>query len=217
MPSEIDQNMHELRQMDDDLQKFREGYSKHKRSYLKQSKASEAINTPTLLTARLQLEKEFKTAMQKQDQKIDLAMKMYDLVSRHIERLDSQVITKSNLNKLDWIRKGPQRKRMDGSIRKRTHHSSRPNPLGTQPTSTGSSGEIDPNEPRYCYCHQVSFGDMIACDGENCEREWFHYPCVGLVEPPAGKWFCEECSKRAEYNSSGSSNGEEEEEGDLSS
>lgn len=136
--------MHELRQMDDDLQsllkvikcarsekstkamllffpcvEFREGYSKHKRSYLKQSKASEAINTPTLLTARLQLEKEFKTAMQKQDQKIDLAMKMYDLVSRHIERLDSQVITKSNLNKLDWIRKGPQRKRIDGGIRKR--------------------------------------------------------------------------------------------------
>lgn len=53
----------------------------------------------------------------------------------------------------------------------RTHHSSRPNPLGSQPTSTGSSGEIDPNEPRYCYCHQVSFGDMIACDGENVSEE----------------------------------------------
>ncbi|CAO3654543.1 unnamed protein product [Mucor hiemalis] len=112
LPSEINQNMHELRQMDDNLQKFREGYSKHKRSYLKQSKASETINTPTLLTARIQLEKEFKTAMQKQDQKIDLAMKMYDLVSRHIERLDFRVITKSNLNKLNWIRKGPQRKRI---------------------------------------------------------------------------------------------------------
>lgn len=27
--------------------------------------------------------------------------------------------------------------------------------------------EIDPNEPKYCYCNQVSFGDMVACDGEN--------------------------------------------------
>ncbi|KAK9992839.1 hypothetical protein SO802_022542 [Lithocarpus litseifolius] len=26
---------------------------------------------------------------------------------------------------------------------------------------------IDPNEPTYCVCHQVSFGDMIACDNEN--------------------------------------------------
>lgn len=23
---------------------------------------------------------------------------------------------------------------------------------------------IDPNEPLYCYCQQVSFGEMVACD-----------------------------------------------------
>ena len=22
----------------------------------------------------------------------------------------------------------------------------------------------DPNEPRYCICNQVSYGDMVACD-----------------------------------------------------
>lgn len=25
----------------------------------------------------------------------------------------------------------------------------------------------DPNEPKYCYCNQVSYGEMIACDNEN--------------------------------------------------
>ncbi|KAG0193435.1 hypothetical protein DFQ28_005252 [Apophysomyces sp. BC1034] len=34
---------------------------------------------------------------------------------------------------------------------------------------------------------------MVACDEENCEREWFHYACVGLVEPPPGEWFCNDC------------------------
>lgn len=24
----------------------------------------------------------------------------------------------------------------------------------------------DPNEPRYCICNQVSYGDMVACDNE---------------------------------------------------
>lgn len=24
----------------------------------------------------------------------------------------------------------------------------------------------DPNEPRYCVCNQVSYGDMVACDNE---------------------------------------------------
>lgn len=25
----------------------------------------------------------------------------------------------------------------------------------------------DPNEPRYCVCNQVSYGDMVACDNED--------------------------------------------------
>lgn len=25
---------------------------------------------------------------------------------------------------------------------------------------------IDPNEPRYCYCKSVSYGEMVACDNE---------------------------------------------------
>ncbi|XP_078437485.1 PHD finger protein-like protein [Wolffia australiana] len=56
--------------------------------------------------------------------------------------------------------------------------------------------QSDPNEPTYCICHQVSFGDMIACDNENCEGgEWFHYTCVGLTPETRfkGKWFCPTC------------------------
>lgn len=25
----------------------------------------------------------------------------------------------------------------------------------------------DPNEPRYCICNQVSYGDMVACDNQD--------------------------------------------------
>jgi hypothetical protein len=28
---------------------------------------------------------------------------------------------------------------------------------------------IDPNEPTYCFCNRVSFGEMIACDNEQCK------------------------------------------------
>ncbi|KAG9131734.1 hypothetical protein Leryth_009469 [Lithospermum erythrorhizon] len=55
---------------------------------------------------------------------------------------------------------------------------------------------IDPNEPTYCVCNQVSFGDMIACDNENCQGgEWFHYACVGLTPETRfkGKWYCPSC------------------------
>lgn len=40
---------------------------------------------------------------------------------------------------------------------------------------------VDPNEPLYCSCQRVSFGDMVACEAETCPIEWFHYECVGAL------------------------------------
>ncbi|KAG1883081.1 hypothetical protein F4604DRAFT_1984955 [Suillus subluteus] len=37
-----------------------------------------------------------------------------------------------------------------------------------------AQAQADPNEPRYCYCNQVSYETMIACDGDTCKLEWFH-------------------------------------------
>lgn len=54
---------------------------------------------------------------------------------------------------------------------------------------------VDPNEPRYCYCNQVSFGEMVACDNKNCPYEWFHFQCVGITETPKGSWRCSDCRK----------------------
>lgn len=45
----------------------------------------------------------------------------------------------------------------------------------------------DPNEPRYCYCNRVSFGEMVGCDGDKCKIEWFHLECVGLRSAPPPK------------------------------
>uniref|UniRef100_A0A3P9J9T8 Inhibitor of growth protein n=1 Tax=Oryzias latipes TaxID=8090 RepID=A0A3P9J9T8_ORYLA len=52
---------------------------------------------------------------------------------------------------------------------------------------------IDPNEPTYCLCEQVSYGEMIGCDNEQCPIEWFHFSCVGLSYKPKGKWYCPKC------------------------
>ncbi|OBZ90085.1 Inhibitor of growth protein 5 [Choanephora cucurbitarum] len=219
LPSEIDQNMHELRSMDEEFQRFREIYTKRRRAYAKLYRVTPNTTTNTnLLAARQQLEKDYRLAIQKQDQKIDLTKRMYDLVSRHIERIDSQM-AKSELGDVDWMggavsRKASvmaatddmswklERKRPtphDGVVKKsRTLHSSRPNPA-LEHNGVLPELEIDPNEPKYCYCNQVSFGDMVACDGENCEKEWFHYACVGLTEPPIGKWYCEDCSTEEGY------------------
>jgi len=58
---------------------------------------------------------------------------------------------------------------------------------------------IDPDEPRYCICGDVSWGTMIACDNEaDCEKEWFHLDCVQLTDlpPRRTKWYCPDCRKK---------------------
>lgn len=52
---------------------------------------------------------------------------------------------------------------------------------------------IDPDEPTYCLCDQISFGEMILCDNDLCPIEWFHFSCVGLATKPKGKWYCPNC------------------------
>lgn len=54
---------------------------------------------------------------------------------------------------------------------------------------------IDPNEPTYCLCNQVSFGQMVMCDNDHCPIEWFHFTCVGITNTPKGKWYCPDCRK----------------------
>lgn len=52
---------------------------------------------------------------------------------------------------------------------------------------------IDPDEPTYCLCDQISYGEMIMCDNDLCPIEWFHFSCVTLTTKPKGKWYCPKC------------------------
>ncbi|RAL68094.1 hypothetical protein DID88_008812 [Monilinia fructigena] len=62
--------------------------------------------------------------------------------------------------------------------------------------------EIDADEPTYCYCNAVSYGEMVACDDLSCDKEWFHLDCVGLKVAPKGnaKWYCDDLDKLQQDN-----------------
>eukprot|EP00842_Homolaphlyctis_polyrhiza_P000300 jgi/Hompol1/1270/HPOL_000646-RA len=85
--------------------------------------------------------------------------------------------------------------------KQRTHKRKSDAVSGSSGGATGGSTGLRSNTPEmdeqlYCFCQQVSYGEMIACDGEDCAHEWFHLECVGLSEPPTkGEWFCKDCSQ----------------------
>ena len=69
------------------------------------------------------------------------------------------------------------------------------NPPATQVKSALREDELqhDADEPTYCLCDQISYGEMILCDNDLCPIEWFHFVCVSLTSKPKGKWFCPKC------------------------
>ena len=67
-------------------------------------------------------------------------------------------------------------------------------------SKTQNDEDEDDDKQLYCFCQNVSYGEMVACDGNDCKYEWFHYSCVNLTEPPKGKWYCPDCKSRMSKN-----------------
>lgn len=74
----------------------------------------------------------------------------------------------------------------------KTNASTRNQSTASSSSQPKSSTREEP-EPTYCICHQVSYGDMICCDNDGCDIEWFHFQCVALASKPKGKWYCPNC------------------------
>ncbi|GCB74891.1 hypothetical protein scyTo_0020834, partial [Scyliorhinus torazame] len=107
-------------------------------------------------------------------------------VDKHIRRLDAELARfeadlKEKLESSDYDSSGGRgNKKYSDSVLKM-----HPSDVLDMP--------VDPNEPTYCLCHQVSYGEMIGCDNPDCPIEWFHFACVDLATKPKGKWFCPRC------------------------
>lgn len=43
-------------------------------------------------------------------------------------------------------------------------------------------GEGEGDDRTYCFCDGVSYGEMIACDDEECEREWVRLYLALFIE-----------------------------------
>ncbi|XP_043703349.1 PHD finger protein ING1 [Telopea speciosissima] len=142
------------------------------------------------------------------DEKVGLAIQAYDLVDAHVQQLDQYMKRLDEelrrerdlagaggvaaLNSDINVKSGRGSETSKGG-RKKTRSAAAAT-VAADPPSMDLDLPVDPNEPTYCYCNQISFGEMIACDNPDCKIEWFHYGCVGLKDPPKGKWYCPDCA-----------------------
>jgi len=247
LPVELTRNFSLMRDLDLRAQDLLVEIDDSADDFMKNSKEFSAMEK----TRRIgEISKQFTKCKEYGDDKVSLAMQTYELVDKHIRKLDADLArfeadlkeraqnarqggsAGRSVNVEDSTRKGGPRKsgKSDGrkiksqkrkdpeeeqGARKRQKgvggnavagpsHSKDddlggvPLPLNFVPMSVAASDvldmPVDPNEPTYCVCHQVSYGEMIGCDNMDCPIEWFHFGCVGLTAKPKGKWFCPKCS-----------------------
>jgi inhibitor of growth protein 4 len=133
------------------------------------------------------------------DEKVAVAQQCYDLVEQHIARLDKdlRVFDQALAEKeaAAAVAKGLVPPPTAASVGGAGLASPEPAPqLGI--AAGASRNAPNPDEPKYCVCNRVSFGEMIACENEACAVEWFHFACVGLSTDAKikGKWYCNACA-----------------------
>lgn len=152
------------------------------------------------------IQADFARAMKYQDEKCQLAEKGLDLIERHLKRLDADMKRLQNEGLLVMDVPGRDASTAAVPVSAIGPRGGTPRPVKRQKqmeriiSSSAPSSDNEEDEAAdtqlYCFCQQVSYGDMVACDDANCRYEWFHYGCVGLKAPPSGRWYCSECSMR---------------------
>ena len=206
LPIDLSRNLRLLRELDDKSLGLKSECSTIATKY-QQTKSSDEKYNFIQIISDLQSRR-----LLHADEKITLANQAYEMVEKHIRRLDDvleelatqpqKIVTnnrkkKRTMSANDDINSNKKRRKLEKplnqvqnktSIKKKDLHEMRKvEPVGLD------LFPIDPYEPRYCVCNQVSFGRMIACDNSQCQIEWFHFACVKLEEEPKGKWFCDKC------------------------
>lgn len=204
LPSEFKDNYSELRKLDERFQECEKQLENQFEQELEDAKkACESDSTPQAHSLSRKVTETAEMCKDVADQKIKLATQTYKKVDGHIRRLDRY------LKKLDQELKRESEltgglsaveQRVDvpelagGEGDNKVNQKKRQ--LVEQPVSMDLDLPVDPNEPTYCICNRVFFGEMVACDNDNCIIEWFHYECVGITEPPKGKWYCPDCAPK---------------------
>merc|ERR1712083_71194 len=157
--------------------------------------------SPTKRKAEMEkIQHMFKKAKELSDEKVNIAVATYEMIDKHIRKLDSDLAkfesemkdkgrlsqTESEEEEVDDKRKKKKAKKVENLTTPLISY------VGSGVPQEVLDMPVDPNEPTYCTCQQV-YGEMIGCDNQDCPIEWFHFGCMDLTHKPKGKWYCPKC------------------------
>lgn len=217
---ELDERTHqlEIRLETDCLEQLQEAAGKQqgdslpppKRQRLSPNDSSVAPQTTWKLQE--QIEHNTNELLKLSEEKVQLAHQIYDYVDRHIQKLDKELKAFDAEVENERARLGlpPLQPQLvaspmeggaavtEGRQRRRASSGEEAAAVPAPDSYEAALALAGPDEPTYCFCNRISFGEMIGCDNDDCPIEWFHLACVGLTPEtkPKGKWYCKDCRKK---------------------
>ncbi|KAL0985120.1 hypothetical protein UPYG_G00153130 [Umbra pygmaea] len=234
LPFELQRNFNLMRDLDQRTEDLKGQIDSLAKEYTSNART---LSSEQKLTILRQIQQSYSKSKEYGDDKVQLAMQTYEMVDKHIRRLDTDLarfeadLKEKQIESTDYdstSSKGKKSFDISGESRglkekkvaktrskvKSSDEDGSPKSAQkkvkllqpgdfTAPATTFGNVHpsdvldmpVDPNEPTYCLCHQVSYGEMIGCDNTDCSIEWFHFACVGLMTKPRGKWYCPRCSQ----------------------
>ncbi|EWS74604.1 PHD-finger protein (macronuclear) [Tetrahymena thermophila SB210] len=213
LPIDVNRQLRLIKELDIRIQEGSRKLQELQEEYLAQLRQAKdkKQESKNLKEKRRNIERLQREVLGQSKEKVGIAEQMYSSVDQSIielekdlKKLDEQLrqnqvaqeqymAREKNVQQETTIKKKPNKKETKhlDKTNKRTERQTYQN-VEAQYNDAG----FDQNEPKYCYCDKPYYGNMIYCESEYCEREWFHYECVGITEAPEGSWFCKDCLKK---------------------
>ncbi|CAF0724106.1 unnamed protein product [Brachionus calyciflorus] len=224
---ELTRNFHLIKEIDLRVQTALIEIDKLKKEYIQNFKS---YDVQTRAEKMKIIDRKYEKIKQFGDEKVQLANQTYELVDKHIRRLDTDLVrfeaelkersigrrsgehegldnmdtSAHNLSTMSTASLGQDSKRKKKKVEQPAmiiEETESALPISSLALTLAQPADVldmpvDPNEPTYCLCNQVSYGEMIGCDNFECPIEWFHFGCVGLTTKPKGKWYCQQCLEK---------------------
>ncbi|KAM4682063.1 inhibitor of growth protein 4 isoform 1-T1 [Amazona ochrocephala] len=197
LPFELQRNFQLMRDLDQRTEDLKSEIDKLATEYISNART---LSSEEKLGLLKQIQEAYGKCKEFGDDKVQLAMQTYEMVDKHIRRLDTDLarfeadLKEKQIESSDYDsssskgkKKGrAQKEKKAARARSKGKNSDEEAPKAAQkklklvrtsteygmPSVTFGNVHpsdvldmpVDPNEPTYCLCHQVSYGEMIGCD-----------------------------------------------------
>uniref|UniRef100_A0A8C5FRF1 Inhibitor of growth protein N-terminal histone-binding domain-containing protein n=1 Tax=Gadus morhua TaxID=8049 RepID=A0A8C5FRF1_GADMO len=197
LPFELQRNFNLMRDLDQRTEDLKGQIDSLAKEYTSNART---LSSEQKLSILRQIQQSYSKCKEFGDDKVQLAMQTYEMVDKHIRRLDTDLarfeadLKEKQIESTDYDSTSSKGKKTDARQKEKKMAKTRSKVKSSDEDGSPKSAQkkvkllqpgefnapasnfgnvhpsdvldmpVDPNEPTYCLCHQVSYGEMIGCD-----------------------------------------------------